>query len=74
MFLKPYATFILTLISIIGSLVLAFSKNTDISVLLPTLLGIYVGAKAGVTANGHWAASKDKEADTTSVIEKTDNM
>ncbi len=74
MLLKPYATFILALISIVGSLVLAFTRNTDVSTLLPTLLGIYIGAKAGVTANGHWAASKDKDANTTSVIEKTDNI
>jgi len=46
--LKPYATFVLTLISIVGSLVLAFTKDTDVTMLLPTLLGIYVSAKAGL--------------------------
>jgi heme O synthase-like polyprenyltransferase len=72
--IKPYATFLLALISIVGSLVLAFAKNTDITVLLPTLLGIYIGAKAGVTANSHWAASKDSNADTSSVIKDTDTI
>lgn len=65
---KGYGTFFLTLISIIGSLALAFSKDVDVSILLPSLLGIYVGVHGGVKASNTWAASKDQNADTNKVI------
>lgn len=72
--LKPYAAFILTLISVIGSLALAFTKGVDITIMLPTILGLYLGAKAGVAANSHWAASKDNNSNTELVIKNTDNI
>lgn len=72
--IKAYATMIMTFICIVGALALAFVKDVDITTLLPTILGIYVGAKAAVAGNGAWAASKDMNCDTASIIKDTDNI
>jgi len=72
--IKSYATMALATICIVGTLGLAFFKDVDISVMLPTLLAIYVGAKAAVAGNGAWAASRDEKADLQSIMKDTDNI
>lgn len=65
---KQNLSFVLTFISIIGLLTLAFYKGVDISMSLPAVLGIYVGARAGQKSLAIYAASKDENADTHAVI------
>jgi len=69
--LRLYATFILTFISIIGALGLAYFKDVDIVVLLPSILGIYVSGQSVGRVSAQWAASKDGTADTQQVIKDT---
>jgi len=66
--IKNYLSFVLTLISILGSLALAWCKNTDVGALLPALLGIYVVGRTSQKGMAYFAASKDKKADTRAVI------
>ncbi len=68
MSLRPYATFFLTSVSIVGALILAFTKDVDITMLLPTLLGIYVSGKATERVSAHYNARSDPNADTAEVI------
>jgi len=65
--------FILTFISIAGVLALSILKNADLN-LLSTLLGLYLGSTATRTVSAHWAASKDKDADTASVINSLEGI
>jgi len=66
--LAPFRGFFLTFISVIGLFVLAFEKGVDITVALPTILGIYLGAKTSEKASAHWAASRDPSTSTAEVI------
>jgi len=67
--LKSYMTALLTLISICGILALAFIKNVDIQILLPTILGIYVGGKTTQKVSAHINADNGEKA---KVIDKLD--
>lgn len=66
---KNYLSFWLTLVAISGSLYLGYHKDVDQTVLLPTLLAIYVTNRSLSQISSHWAASKDPNADTAKVIE-----
>ena len=68
--MKNYLSFLLTLISILGALGLAYFKGVDVSSLLPTLLGIYVVSKATEKSSMVWAASKDANANSGEVIKE----
>jgi hypothetical protein len=68
--MKNYLSFLLTLISILGALGLAYFKGVDVSSLLPTLLGIYVVSKSTEKSAMAWAASSDPKADTGEVIKE----
>lgn len=70
--MKNKLSFILTLLSIIGVFVLAWYKNIDIQVLLPSILGIYVIGRTTTNVSTTWAASKDPSADTLKAVEMID--
>ncbi|CAB5221402.1 hypothetical protein UFOVP244_155 [uncultured Caudovirales phage] len=63
-----HLSFIITLVCVVGILALAFYRNLDLSSLLPTILGLYLGARTIDKTNVAWAASKDPKADTAKVI------
>lgn len=70
--MKNKLSFILTLLSIIGIFVLAWYKNLDVQMLLPSVLGIYVLGRTTTNVSATWAASKDPNADTLKVVEMVD--
>ena len=70
--MKNKLSFILTFISVVGVLVLAWYKNIDIQVLLPSVLAIYIAGRASTNISTTWAASKDPAADTVKVCEMID--
>lgn len=70
--MKNKLSFILTLLSIIGVFVLAWYKNIDIQMLLPSILGIYVIGRTTTNVSTAWAASKDPDADTLKAVEMID--
>lgn len=72
--IKEFSTFILTLISIAGTLLLGIIKGFDVSGVIPTILGIYIGGRSVVKSSAHWAASKDPNADTKAVVEATNDV
>lgn len=71
--LKNYLSFWLTFISIVGVLAAHYTKGTDIQVLLPTLLGLYLGARTFTRTSAHMAATKDEKSDTKAIIEAVDD-
>lgn len=72
--MKNYLSFILTLICILGSLALGWFKGVDQTVLLPSLLGLYVLGRAGQKSVAMFAASKDPNCDTENVINSLNNV
>lgn len=70
--MKNKLSFLLTFISVIGVLLLAWFKNVDIQVLLPSVLGIYIVGRTTTNVSTAWAASKDPQADTLKVCEMVD--
>lgn len=69
--MKNYLSFVLTLISIVGSLLLGWFKGISLDALLPSLLGIYVLGRVVEKGNVVWAASKDPNANVENTIYKT---
>jgi hypothetical protein len=70
--MKSKLSFILTFISVIGIFVLAWFKNIDIQMLLPSVLGIYIIGRTTTNVSTAWAASKDPQADTLKACEMID--
>jgi len=70
--MKAYLGFILTLISIVGCLTLCWFKGIDISLTLPTLLGIYISGKTVERTAAVMSVAKDPAADTRQVIADMD--
>jgi hypothetical protein len=70
--MKSKLSFILTLISVIGIFILAWFKNIDIQMLLPSVLGIYIIGRTTTNVSTAWAASKDPQADTIKACEMID--
>jgi hypothetical protein len=66
--------FVVSLIAVLAIIALAFIKGTNIESLLPTVLGIYLGHKVSTGISSHWAASKDPNCDTQSVIRDTEGI
>lgn len=71
--MKAYLGFILTLISVIGCLALAWFKDYEIEFMLPTILGIYISAKTVERTTAVWSVSKDSKADTRQIIKDMDD-
>lgn len=67
--IKNYLSFVLSLISIVGVLLLAWFKGISVEMLLPSLLGVYILGRAGQKSVGMIAASRDPNADTRAVIQ-----
>lgn len=70
--MKSKLSFLLTLISVIGIFILAWFKNIDIQVLLPSILGIYIAGRTTTNVSTAWAVSKDPQADTMKACEMID--
>ena len=70
--MKSKLSFLLTLISVIGIFVLAWFRNIDIQVLLPSVLAIYIVGRTTTNVSTAWAASKDPQADTIKACEMVD--
>lgn len=68
--MKTKLSFILTLMSVIGFFILAFTKGVDVNTSIPTILGLFIAGRAVVSASHGWAASKDPNADTKATIDK----
>jgi len=66
--------FVLTFVAITGAMILAVGKDADINMLLPTLLGLYLGTKGGTSISAHWAAMKDPDADTSQIIREVEGL
>ena len=67
--MKNYLAFILCLFSIAGFFVLSWFKGTDVSISVPSIVGLYIAGRGAAQVSSHWAASKDPEADTAAVID-----
>lgn len=61
---KKNMQFSLVAFSIVGLFALAWFKGTDISMLLPTVLGMFVLGHTATNVSSAWALSKDANADT----------
>lgn len=70
--MKNKLSFILTLISLIGVFALAWSKDLDIQMLLPSVLAIYVLGRTATSVSSVWAVSRDPAADTMKAVEMMD--
>lgn len=68
MSIKNKMSFVLTLISILGLFGLAYFKDVDIALTLPTVLGIFVAGRTFISTSHGWAASKDPKANTVETI------
>jgi|LauGreDrversion4_2_1035121.scaffolds.fasta_scaffold1330144_2 hypothetical protein len=65
-----YLSFIITLTCVLGIFVLAYTRGLNIEGLLPTIVGLYLGARTIDKTNVAWAASRDPNADTAQVIKE----
>jgi hypothetical protein len=65
-------SFILTFISIVGILLLAWFKNVNIEVMLPSILATYILGRTTHSVSNVWAASKDPNANTLEAISIAD--
>jgi hypothetical protein len=68
--MKNKMSFILTFISVVGCLLLAWFKNVNIEIMLPSILAIYIIGRTTAAASNVWAASRDPSADTIKAIER----
>lgn len=68
---KKIMQYTLAVASVLGLLALAWFKGTDISLMLPSILGLYWGGHTAQNISAGWALSKDPNADTAAGI---DNM
>ena len=66
--------FVVVTLSIFIAAVLAFYKGTDISSVLPTLVGLYLGSKATSSVSAHIAASRDETCSTAQVIREVEGL
>jgi uncharacterized membrane protein YadS len=71
--LKQSLSFVLTFIALLGVLALAWFKDVDVQMLLPSILGIYIVGRTTHKVSAVWAASKDPNADTHKAIETFDS-
>lgn len=72
--LSQNGAFFLSFISILGAMVLALKKDSDINSLLPTLLGLYLGHQASRAISSVVAASRDAGANTNEAIRDVENI
>jgi len=71
--IRNYLSFILTLISVLGVLLAHFMLGTEIEILLPAILGLYLGTRTFNKAGEYKAATNDEKADTKAIIESVDD-
>ena len=70
--MKSKLSFILTFISVMGIFLLAWYRNINIEVLLPSVLGIYILGRTTTNVSTALAASRDPSADTIKACEMID--
>lgn len=70
--MKNKLSFALTLLSVVGIFILAWYKDLDIQMLLPSILGIYILGRTTTNVSTAWAASRDPQADTLKAVEMID--
>lgn len=58
--LRDNRSFLLTFISTVGVLILGY-RGTDIAILLPTILGLYITNRSAQKVSAHWATSKNPD-------------
>ena len=66
--------FVISFISVIIVGCLGIIKGVDISGLLPTILGIYLGQKVGTTVSAHICSLKDVDGDINASIKDTEGI
>lgn len=71
---RNYLSFFLTLLCIVGVFGLAYFKGTDVTTVLPLLLGIYVGGRTTQKAVEIASASRDPNCDTIEAIKTINGM
>ncbi len=71
---KQNFSFLLTLFSVIGFFALAWGKNTDVSMVIPGILGLYFGSKSAEKINAQFQARMDPNANTAEVIQKLEEL
>jgi hypothetical protein len=72
--LKDNRSFLLCLIGTLGVLGLAYTKDTNIDLLLPTVIGIYVTGRTSQKISAHYNARHDEDADVVDIIKSLDNQ
>lgn len=70
--MKSKLSFLLTFMSVVGIFALAWFRNVDIQVLLPSVLGMYILGRTTTNVSTAWAASRDPQADTIKACEMID--
>lgn len=70
--MRSYLSFVLTLISIIGVLAAHFVRGTDIELLLPSVLGIYVLGRTSERVMTVKSASQDEHSNAVDAIKAMD--
>jgi hypothetical protein len=66
---KNKLSFLLTFISVVGLFLLAWFKNVDVQIMLPSVLGVYIVGRTTTNISSAWAASKDTNANTVQAIQ-----
>jgi hypothetical protein len=69
---KDNRSFILCLIALVGALGLAYGKGVDVSMLVPTILGLYITGRTTEKVSAHMNARMDSDADFEKVAAMTD--
>lgn len=62
--------FVITLVSVVGLIGLAWFKGVDITMALPTVVGLYLTGRTASAVSHVWAASKDPNADTAEIVKE----
>lgn len=71
--MKNKLSFLLTFISVIGVLLLAWFKDVNIDLLLPTILATYILGRTSTNISTVWAVSRDPKADTIKAAQMVDS-
>jgi hypothetical protein len=70
---KDNRTFLMCAVSIVGVIGLNFYNGLDISILLPTIIGIYATSRTTQKVSAHYNARQDTDSDLDNIIKTMDN-
>lgn len=71
---KESYEFFLTFLCIIGFFILASWKNIDVGTTIPTVLGLYLAARATSKTTAMISASKDSKADLRQIVKDVEGL